>query len=279
MDRVATEIRNMQLMVEQALADSADFVDRTLDALLPKAASAEEGLLITMRSLALNKSDRFRGFLVLQAGGLFSVDRGALGRTAAAVEAIHACFPLHPGPDHHTPDMSAARDSLIAFAYHLLSAPETHGDPFMRCDLVLRLSHAMGHSGLAGGGIAERALAEQMHQGITPAMHDITRLERMKTTALIAFCGEAGAVLGKGSPAARMALSNYGQELGLAFQITEDLNSDDTGQRPSVVTMLGRERAQAQARALAQQAAHHLDLFDEKADLLRAAAEYVVARV
>src|SRR5262245_14444345 len=114
----------------------------------------------------------------------------------------------------------------------------------------------------------------------------------MSSAALIAFCCEAGAVMGEASVAARQALAAYGQEVGLAYQIADDLldlegEASQTGKevhkdaargKATLVSVLGPERVRAQAEALVKQAANHLDLFDEKADLLRAAARFVIMR-
>ena len=114
----------------------------------------------------------------------------------------------------------------------------------------------------------------------------------MKTAALITFACETGPIMGRASASARQALSAYGQELGLAYQVADDLldlegSPEETGKqvgkdeargKATIASVLGRERARAQAEAMVAQAAAHLDLFDEKADLLRAAARFVVAR-
>jgi farnesyl diphosphate synthase len=87
-------------------------------------------------------------------------------------------------------------------------------------------------------------------------------------------------------------LSHYGEKLGFAFQIADDLldaegdaaqmgkaaRKDAQAHKPTMVSVLGLERARAQAKALAEQAVRHLDLFDEKADLLRGATEFAIAR-
>jgi len=134
---------------------------------------------------------------------------------------------------------------------------------------------------MIGGQMLQTVFAGAQDEGLPP-LPEISRLQRMKTAALITFCCETGAILGRASPPARHALSAYGQDLGLAFQIAADLAAAGTKSaaacKPTVVSALGAERAQAQAAALAAQARRHLDLFDEKADLLRAAAEFVVAR-
>jgi farnesyl diphosphate synthase len=120
----------------------------------------------------------------------------------------------------------------------------------------------------------------------------ITHLQRLKTGALISFSCKAGAILGKASEPMRAALAAYAHDLGLAFQIVDDLldiegTAQELGKTPgkdaaagkaTFVSILGKERARAQADLLARQAAAHLDPFGAPADLLRQAAEFVVAR-
>jgi len=287
---------------ESALAEAAGFIDDTLDALLPKPAGHESRLIEAMRYAALGGGKRLRGFLVLQSGLLFGVDRRALGRAAAAVECVHAYSLVHddlPAMDdddlrrgkptvHKAFDEATAilaGDALLTLAFGLISSPE--GDPFVRCELVSRLAQLAGHAGMVGGQMMDIVL-----EGQPAASHEIARLQYMKTAALITYSCEAGAILGKASPPLRSALASYGQDLGLAFQIADDLLDEEgdatqTGKavrkdaargKPTTVSILGLERARAQAQALAQQASRHLDLFDEKAELLRAAADFVVAR-
>jgi len=301
---MAATDRNLLHMFEPALAESATFVERSLDAMLPPVAGPEGRLLEAMRYAAMGGGKRLRGFFVLQTGRLFGVDRGALGRAAAAVECVHAYSLVHddlPAMDnddlrrgkptaHKAFDEATAilaGDALLTIAFGLLSASEIHGDPFVRCELVSRLAHASGHAGMVGG-----QMMDMIFEHGSPGLPEITRLQRMKTAALITFSCEAGAILGRASASARAALSAYGQEVGLAFQIADDLldaegetaqlgkaAGKDAGRgKPTVVSVLGVERARAQAEAMARQAVGHLDLFDERADLLRAAAEFVVAR-
>jgi farnesyl diphosphate synthase len=289
---------------EAGLAEAAQFVEATLDVLLPKVTGPEARVLEAMRYAALGGGKRLRGFLVLQSARLFGVDRGASGRVAAAVECVHAYSLVHddlPAMDdddlrrgkptvHKAFDEATAilaGDALLTLAFGLLAAPEAHGDPFVRCELVARLAQAAGHAGMVGGQMMDIAF-----ENAQPALHEITRLQRMKTAALIVFSCEAGAILGHAGPQARNALAAYGQELGLAFQIADDLldaegdpsrtgkklRKDAVRGKPTVVSVLGAERARSQADAMARQAVHHLDLFDERADLLRAAAEFAVAR-
>jgi len=290
--------------IEPAFAETATFIEANLEALLPQPAGPEARLMEAMRYATLGGGKRLRAFLVMQSGRLFGVDRRALGRVAVSVECLHAYSLVHDDlPAMDDDDMRRGRpslhkafdeatailagDALLTLAFGLLASPETHGDPFVRCDLIAKLAFAAGHGGMVGGQMMDLNL-----EGRHPELAEITRLARMKTAALITFCCESGAIMGKASGSARQALIGYGQELGLAFQVADDLldlegeasqlgkrvGKDEARGKATVASILGRERARAQAEALVSQAAGHLDLFDEKADLLRAAAPFVVRR-
>lgn len=291
-------------LFEHALADAARLTEESLDALLPKVTGPEAPVLEAMRYAALGGGKRLRAFLVIQSGSLFGVDRRSLGRVAAAVECVHAYSLVHddlPAMDdddlrrgkptvHKAFDEATAilaGDALLTHAFALIGSPEAHGDPFVRCELVTRLAQASGHAGMVGGQMMDMAF-----EGKAPSLAEITRMQRMKTAALLNFSCEAGAILGKASQPMRNALQAYGQELGLAFQIADDLldaegDAGETGKavgkdaergKTTVVSVLGVERARMQAKALAEQAVRHLDLFDRKADFLRAAAGFVIER-
>jgi farnesyl diphosphate synthase len=280
--------------IEPAIAETATFLDATLDTLLPQPAGPEARLMEAMRYATMGGTQRLRAFLVLQSGRLFGVDRRALSRVAAAVECVYASSAIRDDlpagertdqrqakpPVQRAFDPATARlaaDTLLILAPGLLASAETHGDPFVRCDLVAKLAGAGGAGGMTGGRMIDLAMGM-----VEPSFAELTRMARMKTAALITFCCESGAIMAKSSSSARQALIAYGQELGLAFQIASDIErfgaENSTSTKPSVASLLGCDRAAAQAEALAGQAASHLDLFDEKADLLRAAAFFVVRR-
>src|SRR6185503_18446254 len=231
----------------------------------------EARLLEAMRYATMGGGKRLRAFMLLQSGRLFGVDRRALGRVAAAVECVHAYSLVHddlPAMDdddwrrgkpsvHKGFDEATAilaGDALLTLAFGLVSSPEAHGDPFVRCELIAKLAHAAGHSGMVGGQMMDVAL-----EGEHPPLPEITRLARMKTAALVTFCCEAGAIMGKASGAARQALVAYGQEVGLAYQIADDLldlegNASETGKevhkdaargKATLVSVLGRDRVRA----------------------------------
>jgi farnesyl diphosphate synthase len=180
-----------------------------------------------------------------------------------------------------------AGDGLLTMAFEVLGHPDTHSDPLVRAELVRALAEAAGPRGMVGGQMLD-LLAEHETFDI-PA---ITRLQRMKTGEIIQFSCIAGAILGKAPLPLRHALAAYAQSLGLAFQIADDLldaegtaaeigkptGQDATAGKATFVSILGLERARAQANLLAKQAAEHLEPFGEKADTLREVARFVVER-
>lgn len=291
---------------DQALAFAAQSVERTMDRLLPSGDEGEARLFEAMRYSSLGGGKRLRAFFVLAGATLFKVAALPALRTASAIEFIHAYSLIHddlPAMDdddlrrgkpscHRQFDEATAilaGDALQALAFEVLAHDETHGDPAVRMALVAELARATGAHGMVGGQMLD-LLAEQ--QSGERSIGAITRLQRLKTGALISFSCTAGAILGKASDHPRMALQAYAHDLGLAFQIADDLldvegNVVELGKTPgkdivagkaTFVSILGVKRARAQAEMLARQAAAHLDSFGEAADLLRQAANFVIAR-
>ena len=290
--------------IEPALKEAGIFMEEALAELLPEPLGPQARVIEAMRYATLDGGKRVRAFLTLQSGRLFGVDRRALGRVAGAVECVHAYSLAHDDlPAMDDDDMRRGKlathkkfdeatailagDALLTHAFALLANQDTHPDPHVRCDLVARLAHAAGCYGMVGG-----QMIDMSAQGDMTDMGHITRLQRLKTGALISFACEAGAIMGKASPQMRQAITNYAQDMGLAYQIADDLldaegdpalmgkaaSKDQKAGKATFVTVLGNERARAQAHLLATQATAHLEVFDEKADLLRGMADYVVNR-
>ncbi|MBV8889732.1 MAG: polyprenyl synthetase family protein [Alphaproteobacteria bacterium] len=257
-----------------------------------------------MRYAALAPGKRLRPLLVLASSRLFAVARRSALQVAAAIEMVHAYSLIHDDlPAMDNSDLRRGRptchkqfdeatavlagDGLLTLAFEVLSHADTHGDPAVRCELVASLAAAAGAAGMVGGQMID-LLAERQPLDIGA----ITRLQRMKTGALIAFACEAGAVLAKAPAEPRLALRGYAHDLGLAFQIADDLldvegSAAETGKpvgadaaagKATFVSILGAERARAQAELLVDQAAAHLDLFEQRAELLRQVARFVVNR-
>ena len=289
---------------EQALAETAAAVDATLDALLPRADGVEGRVAEAMRYATLNGGKRLRPFLVVAGAQLFEVSEPSARRTAAAVEMIHCYSLVHDDlpamddddvrrgrPSCHVAFDEAtailAGDALLTYAFEALSAPETHASAAVRCELVRGLAVAAGCGGMVGGQMIDLLAAES-----TLDIDGVTRLQKLKTGALIAFACEAGAILGEAGAEARAALAGYGHDLGLAFQIADDLldiegSEAETGKavgkdaaagKATFVGLLGVDGARDRARALVDRAVGRLARFGDKADSLRAVARFAIAR-
>jgi farnesyl diphosphate synthase len=290
--------------VAETLAKTADAVNKVLDALLAPEEGPEKQLLEAMRYATLGNGKRVRPFLVHATSRLFDVPDDRALRAAAAIEMVHCYSLVHddlPAMDdddlrrgqptcHVKYDEATAilaGDGLLTMAFEVLADPATHTDPHVRCELVSVLAKAAGARGMVGGQMLDLVAETQSLD-----MPEVARLQRLKTGQLIGFSCEAGAILGKASGEARHALRNYAHDLGLAFQIADDLldvegdaaevgkktGKDAAAGKATFVSLLGVERARTQAKAIAEQAARHLEIFDGKADVLRELTQYVVER-
>jgi farnesyl diphosphate synthase len=290
--------------VDEAAAVTVRLTDSVLDGLLKAPPGLEARVYEAMRYSALAPGKRLRPLLVLASSRLFGVAQGSALQVAAAIEMVHAYSLIHddlPAMDdsdlrrgrptcHKAFDEATAvlaGDGLLTMAFEVLSHPGTHGSPSVRCELVSALATAAGSAGMVGG-----QMIDLIAETTTLDIGAITRLQRMKTGALIAFACEAGAILAKASHELRTALRGYAHDLGLAFQIADDLldvegSAEETGKpvgadaaagKATFVSILGVERARAQAELLIGQAVAHLDLFEQRAELLRQVARFVIDR-
>ena len=279
-------------------------IDKLFNALLAVPGDPRGRLYEAMRYAAIGGGKRMRPLLVVAACSLFHVDRQRALRVGLAVECIHVYSLIHddlPCMDdddlrrgkptvHRAYDESTAilaGDCLHALAFEVLADEATHEDPFVRSELVLELARASGPAGMAGGQMMDLA-AEESELDL-PA---VTRLQQLKTGALIGFCLEAGAIMGRVPAEARTSLRGYARDVGLAFQIADDLldvegDESKTGKRvgkdgaagkETFVSLLGIDRARQQAGHLVGQAIEHLQSFGPEADLLRAIARFAVDR-
>jgi farnesyl diphosphate synthase len=287
-----------------ALTDVGEDIDRRFDALLAIPDDPRADLYRAVRHAAMNGGKRLRPLLVHATASLFGVDRECSGRAGLAVECIHVYSLIHddlPAMDdddmrrgkptvHKAFDEATAilaGDCLHALAFEVLADPLTHADPFVRSELVLDLARAAGPAGMVGGQMMDIEAEKTSFDLAT-----ITRLQALKTGALIATSVEAGAILGRVPPEGRTGLRGYARDIGLAFQIADDLldvegdaavvgkatGKDAEAGKETFVSLLGLERAREQARMLVDQAQSHLRHFGSEADLLRAIARYILDR-
>ncbi|HEX9948235.1 MAG TPA: farnesyl diphosphate synthase [Allosphingosinicella sp.] len=278
-------------------------IDALFEAILPDPPDPRRRLYQAMRYAAVGGGKRLRPLLTIASSGLFAVSRESAIRAGLAVECVHVHSLIHddlPCMDdddlrrgkptvHRAYDEATAvlaGDALLALAFEILGDPAMPVSGEIRAELIFELARAAGAAGMAGGQMLDLFPAEALD------LDAITRLQRLKTGALIGWCVEAGAIMGQAPPDARTSLRGYAHCLGLAFQIADDLldhggdearvgkrlRKDDDQGKVTFVTMLGFERAQRQAQILVDQATEHLQGFGRDADLLAAIARFAISR-
>jgi len=291
-------------LLNDSLTQIAADIDQEFGALLKLPGDARDRLYAAMRHAAIGGGKRLRPLLVTATAALFHVDRAVAVRVGTAVEAIHVYSLVHddlpcmddddmrrgkPTVHRAFDDATAvlAGDSLHALAFEILASPQTHPDPFVRGELVSTLALASGPEGMAGGQMmdieAEKATFD---------LQTVMRLQALKTGALIAASVEMGAILGHIPPEGRTHLRGYARDIGLAFQIADDildvegdpelagkaLQKDADAGKGTFVSLMGLERAKQQAEMLVAQANEHLSCYGSEANLLRAIANYITER-
>lgn len=296
------DFQNQSLL--DALKATSTAVEKVFTSLLPQVEGPEAKVVDAMRYALFAGGKRLRPFLVLASSDLFDVDRFHALRVAAAVEAVHTYSLIHddlPAMDdddlrrgrptvHKAFDEATAilaGDALQTMAFDILADPKTHPDPHVRINLITALAKASGHQGMVGGQMIDMAASDH---DLSEA--DIYRLQQMKTGALISFSVEAGAILGKADSRMHQHLLGYARDLGLAFQIADDLldvesteeeagkavGKDAEAGKATLLGLMGIERAKRQASILTDQATEHLKEFGDRAALLRAVAHFAINR-
>ncbi|WP_296679757.1 polyprenyl synthetase family protein [Novosphingobium sp.] len=289
---------------DRILAETLPAIAREVDAMFDALLPAEGKLAKAMRHAAIGGGKRLRPLLLTATATMHGADRTNALRAAIAIEAIHAYSLVHDDlpcmdddamrhgkPSTHTAfgyaEAVLAGDALQSFAFEVLADPATSGDPFVRAELVLVLASAAGAQGMVGG-----QMLDIDGEGQALDLPAVTRMQQLKTGALLSAAVEMGAVLGKLPPEGRMHLRGYARDIGLAFQIADDLldhagdeakagkalRKDAAAGKQTFVGLLGEGRAREQARMLVDQALAYLNSYGQEADLLRAVARYIVER-
>jgi farnesyl diphosphate synthase len=289
--------------LKAAIAESAGLVDATLDALLPPPKGRQARVQEAMRYAIQAGGKRLRPFLVLQSARLFAVPDVRALRVGAAIESLHTYSLVHDDlpcmddddlrrgrPTTHIAfdEMTAvlAGDALLTIAFDFLSNAATHPNAEVRCSLIARLADASGHSGMIGGQIID------MLADASFGVEDVIDLQRRKTGQLFEFSCEAGPILGEASGQDRARLKAYAEEMGVVFQITDDLldvtsTAEKTGKavgkdaeagKQTLVTLLGIDGARAEAQRRAQAAVDALGSHAARAPSLVALPFYLLDR-
>ncbi|MFN3214371.1 MAG: polyprenyl synthetase family protein [Henriciella sp.] len=286
------------------LTEIADRITVALDQLIPPAQGPEADLMRAMRHSALANGKRMRPFYVIETGAMFDAPEKSLLRAAAALECVHCYSLVHDDlpcmddddfrrgqPTVHKAFNEAtavlAGDALLTLAFKILANRDTHQDPHIRLKLLERLADCSGALGMVGG-----QMIDMLEDDSPRDINTITRMQRLKTGALISYSVEAGGIIGGANEAERHALHGFAHDLGLAYQISDDL-LDATGDEADVgkplrtdaeagkanfVTLLGVEQAQERVRLLAAQAKEHLAIFRNRANILLQSVDFVLDR-
>jgi farnesyl diphosphate synthase len=290
--------------LEETWAATAVGIEETLGKLMPRPQGRHLRVQEAMSYAVFTRGKRLRPFLLVQCADLFGVPRRMALRAAAAIEFVHTYSLIHDDlpcmdddalrrghPTVHVKFDEAtavlAGDALLTLSFEVLAAEDTHPSAETRSLLVKGLAEASGSNGLVGGQMCDM-LAPEVH--FSP--EDIVTLQRMKTGALFEFTCEAGAILGNASGAERKRLRNYARDLGLAFQIADDLidvtgsmekagkavGKDRARGKATLLSVFGHEGARRKAQLLTEQAVDALALFGKEADVLRCLPRYLMDR-
>jgi farnesyl diphosphate synthase len=298
---------------EARLAEAAETTELMLDSLLSPAILPGETLrpprfLQAMRYASLDGGKRLRPFLTIETARLLGLAGKGVQRAAAAIEMVHCYSLVHDDlPALDDDDLRRGRptthkafgeanailvgDALLTYAFDVLADEATHPEPQTRVDLVLGLARAVGLGGMIGGQVLDLE-AEEAREAHTAEA--VTRLQSMKTGALLRFAVDAGAILGCAKAPERAALSRFGRALGAAFQIADDILDVEADERAlgkragkdagrnkaTFVAALGIAAAREQRDKLVTDAIAALDSFspNAKTKVLKEAARFVAAR-
>ena len=290
--------------LHMALATIQTDIDEAFDRLLPVPNDTRARLFEAMRYAAIGGGKRVRPLLLCATATMLNVSREAAVLAGAALESIHVYSLIHDDlPCMDDDDMRRGKptlhkaydeatavlagDALHALAFEILTFEEVSADPFVQAELTRCLALASGMGGMAGGQAMDMAA-----DSATYDLHTITRLQQLKTGALLTASVEMGAILGRLPHDSRGPLLNYARDIGLAFQIADDLldhegdeekagkalRKDDEQGKQTFVTLMGADGARSQARALVEQACGHLAHYGEDAGVLCDLARYIVER-
>ncbi len=295
-------------MFKERLETNARLVEVRLEALLSGDSDGERAppsrLAEAMRHGTLGGGKRLRPHLVIESAGVFGAPAEAALDAGAALECIHCYSLIHDDlPAMDDDDLRRGRptvhkafddatailagDALLTLAFEIIAGERAHADPAARTRLMAGLAQAAGWGGMAGG-----QMLDLMAPGQSLSEAEILRLQAMKTGALLKFACEAGGIIGRADAHGMAALARYGEMIGQAFQLADDLldaegdsatlgkaaGKDEAAGKATLVTLLGPEAARARLRELEREAVAALEPFGARAEVLAATAQFIIAR-
>ncbi|SDR27741.1 polyprenyl synthetase family protein [Pseudovibrio sp. Tun.PSC04-5.I4] len=299
----------MSVALNLVITETAQSLEETLTALLGKTVLQEEvarpeRLLEAMNYAALSGGKRLRPVLLVETARMFGhADNGTLV-AASALECIHCYSLAHddlPAMDdddvrrgrpttHKAFDEATAilaGDALLTIAFDFIADESVHPDAAIRLRLSQELARASGIGGMAGGQMLDLA---SEHRDRTEA--EIRQLQAMKTGALIRYACRAGAILANASEDDIARLTRFGEIIGLAFQMADDLldltgdaeivgkatGKDAEAGKATLVSLLGENQTRQELSRLINEADELLEPYGEKANTMKTLARYIADR-
>ncbi len=276
--------------LKDSLISCAVYIRKNIDNLLPEDKFNDSKLVDSMRYSALSDGKMIRPFLFISCAKLFGISIHSCLNIASAIEFIHVYSLIHddlPAMDdddyrrgklanHKKYDEATAilaGDALLTYAFEILSMPESHQDSSIRCELIKTVAKSVGFRGMVGGQMLDLEKSDKII-----SKDEIAKLHRLKTGELFMASAECGAIVGRATLVQRRAIRNYARDLGLAFQIKDDILDSDGNDNQinidennhakfdngtSIVNVIGNLSAKKQLILLANQAIGHLSVFED----------------
>ena len=289
-------------------------IDRFLDEYLPKGNGLNAKLFEAMRYSSIRSGKKIRAFLVVESGKFLSAINNKyvtnskyreLITIASVIEAIHSYSLIHDdlpamdnSPtrrgkpsnhvkyDYHTAIL--AGDALVSWAFEIIGDSNFVEDPQKRAEICFVLAKAIGPNGMVGGQQADMDFKEKNNL----SLKEIEWIQNHKTGALISCCSLLASILLDANEIQKNALINYANNIGLAFQIADDLldvdgkeevigkpvMQDKTNETPNFLTILGKENASKKAIQISNDAVNLIQKFQPGSENLVSLAKYTVNR-
>ena len=296
------------------LKDSIDFkshlkavseeIEAVLRDILPLPSGNQKVVMEASRYAALGGGKRLRPFLMVETARMLGSLNKGVYIAGAALECMHVYSLVHDDlpcmdnddfrrgkPTVHKKYNEALAvltgDNLLTISFEILADSKVHEDPNIRMTLISDLAKAGGAGGMIGGQIIDISKSSAIRDETF-----ISQLQKLKTGALIEYAVTAGATMSNASESEKTALKNYARDIGLAFQIKDDIldvegdaeiigksvGKDDALGKVTFVSILGLENARIKASQLGKSAVAHLAPFGKKAEILSKTVDFILNR-
>ncbi|HAJ33890.1 MAG TPA: hypothetical protein DCK79_11175 [Candidatus Atribacteria bacterium] len=278
------------------LENKKNIIDKALDEYLPLEENPPSIIHKAMRYSVFGGGKRIRPILTLATAELFGRDTESVIKAACGIELIHTFSLIHDDlpcidnddfrrgkPSNHKVFGEAiallAGDALLVSGFDLIIKNSEVKEIKKRSILkmIKETSFYVGTENMLGGQVEDITLK---NEDITKA--DLINLYMKKTAALICLSIRAGAILSGANQRQLKALTKYGENIGLAFQIVDDMldimqDQRDTG-KPTYANKFGMKESKSEAERLIKEAKKSLKIFNQKADTLKSLADYLLTR-